>query len=66
MIKNWLSTAGRGFRVTLLAAGLASAGFAAHAETVTIGGANYSEQTVLANIYASALKHQGIDVKTRL
>lgn len=41
-------------------------GFAAHAETVTIGGANYSEQTILANIYASALKQQGIEVKTRL
>lgn len=53
-------------RNTLLALSLAAAGFAAQAETVTIGGANYSEQTVLANIYASALRQQGIDVKTRL
>lgn len=65
-IKNWLFTKSKGFRVTLLAASLASVGFAAHAETVTIGGANYSEQTVLANIYASALRQEGIDVKTRL
>lgn len=66
MIKNWLSATGKGFRLSLLAAGMASAAFAAHAETVTIGGANYSEQTILANIYASALKQQGIEVKTRL
>lgn len=65
-IKSWFFTKNKGFRVTLLAASLASVGFAAHAETVTIGGANYSEQTVLANIYASALRHEGIDVKTRL
>jgi len=65
-VKNWLSAKGKGFRLTLLAAGLASVGFAANAETVTIGGANYSEQTVLANIYASALKQQGVEVKTRL
>nr|WP_259049019.1 ABC transporter substrate-binding protein [Klebsiella sp. BIGb0407] len=52
--------------MTLLALSLAGASFAAQAETVTIGGANYSEQTVLANIYASALRQQGIDVKTRL
>lgn len=66
MIKNWLSATGKGFRLSLLAAGMSSAAFAAHAETVTIGGANYSEQTILANIYASALKQQGIEVKTRL
>jgi len=66
MIKNWLSATGKSFRLSLLAAGMASAAFAAQAETVTIGGANYSEQTILANIYASALKQQGIEVKTRL
>jgi len=65
-IKNRLFTKYQGLRATLLALSLASAGFAAQAETVTIGGANYSEQTVLANIYASALRQEGIDVKTRL
>lgn len=65
-IKNGLFTKYQGLRTTLLALSLASAGFAAQAETVTIGGANYSEQTVLANIYASALRQEGIDVKTRL
>ncbi|WP_338473479.1 ABC transporter substrate-binding protein [Pseudomonas sp. MS646] len=38
----------------------------ASAQSITVGGANFSEQTILANIYASALKNQGIDVKTRL
>lgn len=65
-ITNWLFTKRKALRVTLLAASLASVGFAAQAETVTIGGANFSEQTVLANIYASALRQEGIDVKTRL
>ncbi|MCS3431019.1 ABC transporter substrate-binding protein [Klebsiella sp. BIGb0407] len=65
-IKNGLFTKYQGLRMTLLALSLAGASFAAQAETVTIGGANYSEQTVLANIYASALRQQGIDVKTRL
>lgn len=65
-IKNGLFTKYQGLRTTLLALSLASAGFTAQAETVTIGGANYSEQTVLANIYASALRQEGIDVKTRL
>jgi len=65
-ITHWLSNKGKGLRMTLLALSLASVGFAAHGETVTVGGANYSEQTLLANIYASALKQQGIDVKTRL
>ncbi|WP_256572669.1 MULTISPECIES: ABC transporter substrate-binding protein [unclassified Pseudomonas] len=44
---------------------LAGSAFAS-AQSITIGGANFSEQTILANIYASALKNQGIDVKTRL
>lgn len=38
----------------------------ASAQVITIGGANFSEQTILANIYASALKNEGIEVKTRL
>jgi len=65
-IKNGLFTKYQGLRTTLLALSLVGAGFAAQAETVTIGGANYSEQTILANIYASALRQEGIDVKTRL
>ncbi|KPX42574.1 Periplasmic glycine betaine/choline-binding lipoprotein of an ABC-type transport system [Pseudomonas syringae pv. helianthi] len=31
----------------------------ASAQSITIGGANFSEQTILANIYASALKTKG-------
>ncbi|SCZ26260.1 MULTISPECIES: ABC transporter substrate-binding protein [unclassified Pseudomonas] len=50
----------------LLGLGLLAGSAFASAQSITIGGANFSEQTILANIYASALKNQGIDVKTRL
>lgn len=50
----------------LLGLGLLVNSAFASAQSITIGGANFSEQTILANIYASALKNQGIDVKTRL
>jgi len=50
----------------LLGLGLLVGSTFASAQSITIGGANFSEQTILANIYASALKNQGIDVKTRL
>ncbi|MCJ8208026.1 ABC transporter substrate-binding protein [Pseudomonas sp. RGM2987] len=50
----------------LLGLGLLVGSTFASAQSITIGGANFSEQTILANIYASALKSQGIDVKTRL
>jgi len=50
----------------LLGLGLLVGSTLASAQSITIGGANFSEQTILANIYASALKNQGIDVKTRL
>jgi glycine betaine/choline ABC-type transport system substrate-binding protein len=54
----------RRFRLSLLAAGLFSLSFTL-AESVTIGGANFTESSILANIYASALK-KNIEVKTRL
>ncbi|WP_259695994.1 ABC transporter substrate-binding protein [Pseudomonas brassicacearum] len=38
----------------------------ANAASITVGGANFSEQSVLANIYASALRKEGIDASTRL
>jgi len=50
----------------LLGLGLLVGSTFASAQSITIGGANFSEQTILANIYASALKNQGIEVKTRL
>ncbi|MFL7965009.1 MULTISPECIES: ABC transporter substrate-binding protein [unclassified Pseudomonas] len=50
----------------LLGLGLLVGSAFASAQSITIGGANFSEQTILANIYASALKNEGIDVKTRL
>ena len=50
----------------LLGLGLLIGSTFANAQSITIGGANFSEQTILANIYASALKNEGIDVKTRL
>lgn len=51
-----------------IASGLAlfMAGSLANAATVTVGGANFSEQTVLANLYAAALRKEGFDVKMRL
>ncbi len=52
--------------LSLLGAGMLLAGAAAHAQTVTIGGANFSEQSILANIYAKALEKKGLEVKTRL
>lgn len=56
----------RRFRLSLLAAGLFSLSFSVLAESVTIGGANFTESSILANIYASALKKKNIEVKTRL
>lgn len=50
----------------LLGLGMLTASTLASAQTITVGGANFSEQTILANIYAAALKSQGIEVKTRL
>ena len=66
MMKKWRFAKRKLTQATLLAIGLSAVPLAALAETVTIGGANFSEQTVLANIYAAALQQQGIDVKTRL
>nr|WP_062792916.1 ABC transporter substrate-binding protein [Serratia plymuthica] len=65
-MKQWWFAKRKLTQATLLAMGLSGMPLAALAETVTIGGANFSEQTVLANIYAAALQQQGIEVKTRL
>lgn len=65
-LKKWLFPEGRKFQRAMMAAALAGLSCVAHAETITIGGANFSEQTILANIYASALEQQGITVKKRL
>jgi osmoprotectant transport system substrate-binding protein len=56
----------RRFRLSLLAAGLLGLSFSSLAESVTIGGANFTESSILANIYASALKKNNIAVSTRL
>ena len=56
----------RRFRLSLLAVGLLSLSFSSLAESVTIGGANFTESSILANIYASALKKNNIEVSTRL
>ncbi|QKJ85241.1 L-proline glycine betaine binding ABC transporter protein ProX [Paramixta manurensis] len=50
--------------IALLLLGL-SGGFA-QAEKVTIGSTNFSEQLILANIYATALRQSGTEVATRL
>ena len=65
MMKKWFAKR-KLTQAMLLAMGLSGMPLAALAETVTIGGANFSEQTVLVNIYAAALQQQGIEVKTRL
>lgn len=41
-------------------------GMPVNAAGITVGGANFSEQTVLAHLYASALRRDGIEVNTRL
>ncbi|MFJ5296590.1 ABC transporter substrate-binding protein [Pseudomonas sp. NPDC088368] len=46
--------------------GLFAASHLASAAAITVGGANFSEQSVLANIYASALRKAGIETQTRL
>ncbi|VDR26572.1 Choline-binding protein precursor [Raoultella terrigena] len=56
----------RRFRRSLLAVGLLGLSFSSLAESVTIGGANFTESSILANIYASALKKNNIEVSTRL
>lgn len=56
----------RRFRLSLLAVGLLSLSFSSLAESVTIGGANFTESSILANIYASALKKNNIEASTRL
>ncbi|WP_406671673.1 ABC transporter substrate-binding protein [Raoultella terrigena] len=56
----------RRFRLSLLAVGLLGLSFSSLAESVTIGGANFTESSILANIYASALKKNNIAVSTRL
>lgn len=53
-------------KISAMVIALSGVTLAAHAETVTVGGANFSEQSVLANIYVSALEQKGITVKTRL
>lgn len=56
-----------GYSISLiLGLSMLTASTLASAQTITVGGANFSEQTILANIYAAALKNQGIEVKTRL
>ncbi|HBR0057058.1 TPA: quaternary ammonium transporter, partial [Klebsiella quasipneumoniae] len=45
----------RRFRLSLLAAGLFSLSVYTYAASVTVGGANFTESSILANIYASAL-----------
>ena len=56
----------RRLRLSVFTAGLLSLSFNALAQNVTIGGANFTESSILANIYASALKKNDIAVKTRL
>lgn len=61
-----LSFTGKTFSLSLLGASLMLTGAQVFAQTLTVGGANFSEQSVLANIYAKALEKKGIEVKTRL
>lgn len=56
----------RRFRLSLLAAGLFSLSVNTFAAGVTVGGANFTESSILANIYASALKKNHIEANTRL
>ena len=56
----------RRFRLSLLAAGLFSLSVSTFAASVTVGGANFTESSILANIYASALKKNHIEANTRL
>lgn len=56
----------RRLRLSVFTAGFLSLSFNALAQDVTIGGANFTESSILANIYASALKKNDIAVKTRL
>ena len=60
--KRWARTA----LPLMLGLGTLFMGAAANAASITVGGANFSEQSVLANIYASALRKEGIDASTRL
>lgn len=46
----------RRLRLSVFTAGLLSLSFNALAQDVTIGGANFTESSILANIYASALR----------
>jgi len=55
----------RRFRLSLLAAGLFSLSVNTFAAGVTVGGANFTESSILANIYASALKKNHIEANTR-
>lgn len=61
-----LSLTGKTFSLSLLGASLMLTGAQVFAQPLTVGGANFSEQSVLANIYAKALEKKGIEVKTRL
>src|SRR5476651_8526 len=58
----------RGAVSTSLLLGLSflTASTIASAQSITVGGANFSEQSILANIYASALRAKGFEVATRL
>ncbi|MGI9155181.1 MAG: glycine betaine ABC transporter substrate-binding protein [Marmoricola sp.] len=50
----------------LSSAGLDSSGSSAKGVSLTVGSANFSENVILANIYAQALKAQGATVSTKL
>jgi osmoprotectant transport system substrate-binding protein len=50
----------------MLGLGSCLTGAGASAASIIVGGANFSEQSVLANIYASALRKEGIEASTRL
>jgi len=63
MLSGYLSASSTSI---LLGLSLLAASTIANAQSITVGGANFSEQSILANIYASALRAQGIEVATRL
>lgn len=53
-------------KVSLCFLGLLGIGVQVQAETITVGGFNFTEATILSNVYANALKKGGVTVKTRL
>lgn len=60
MLARTLKAAGFGLALTLTAA------FQAHAEPVKVGSKNFTEQFIVAEIYAQALEKAGIQVEKRL